>query len=46
MCWNLANKDESSSILRSSCSKLYGWSDNDLSTQGKWIRDWFKSETD
>lgn len=46
MCWNLANKNESSSIIASGCSKLYGWSDNELSTQGKWIRDWFKSETE
>lgn len=46
MCWNLANKNESSSILVSGCTKLSGWSDGDLSTQGKWIRDWFKSETE
>ena len=46
MCWNLANKNESSSIIASGCSKLYGWSDGELSTQGKWIRDWFKSETE
>lgn len=44
MCWNLANKGESSSIIRSGCSKLYGWTDNDLSTQGKLIRSWFLSE--
>lgn len=46
MCWNLANKNESSSIISSGCSKLYGWNDNELSRQGKWIRDWFVSETD
>lgn len=46
MCWNMANKNESSSIIVSGCSKLYGWSDGELSTQGKWIRDWFKSETE
>lgn len=46
MCWNLANKNESSSIIKDGCSKLYGWSDDELSTQGKWIRDWFVSETD
>lgn len=46
MCWNLANKNESSSIIASGCSKLYGWSDSELSAQGKWIRDWFKSETE
>ncbi|MDE6728615.1 MAG: glycoside hydrolase family 5 protein [Oscillospiraceae bacterium] len=46
MCWNLANKNESSSILRSGCSKLYGWTDSDLSTQGKLIRKWFVNEKD
>lgn len=46
MCWNLANKNESSSILKQSCSKLSGWEDADLNDQGIWIRDWFLSETD
>lgn len=46
MCWNLANKNESSSIINSGCDKLYGWTDSDLSTQGKWIRNWFVSESD
>ena len=46
MCWNLANKNESSSILKESCQKLTDWSDSDLSTQGKLIRGWFKGETD
>lgn len=46
MCWNLANKNESSSILRSGCTKLYGWTDSDLSAQGKLIRKWFINEKD
>lgn len=46
MCWNLTNKNESSSILIPGCPKLYDWSDEDLSEQGRWIRDWFLSETD
>lgn len=46
MCWNLANKNESSSIIRSGCSKLYGWEESELSDQGRWIRDRFKGETD
>lgn len=46
MCWNLANKGESSSIIRSGCQKLYGWNDSELSTQGKLIRGWFLSERD
>lgn len=44
MCWNLANKNESSSILIPGCPKLDGWTDEDLSEQGRWIRDWFLSE--
>lgn len=44
-CWNLANKDESSSVIASYCSKVSGWSDSELSDQGKWIKKWFKSET-
>ena len=36
----------SSSILLPGCPKLYDWNDEDLSEQGRWIRDWFLSETD
>lgn len=46
MCWNLANKNESSSILRESCRKLSGWTDDDLSEQGRLIRGWFTSESE
>lgn len=44
MCWNLANKGESSSVIRSGCSKLSGWTDDELSTQGKLIRSWLRNE--
>ena len=46
MCWNLANKGETSSIIQSGCSKLYGWNDNELGQQGRLIRQWFLSEDD
>lgn len=46
MCWNLANKGESSSIIRSGCSKLSGWTDDDLSTQGRIIRSWLQNDAD
>lgn len=36
----------SDSILLPGCPKLYDWNDEDLSEQGRWIRDWFLSETD
>lgn len=44
MCWNLSNKDEASAVFRPDCSKLSGWTDEDLSEEGIWIRDWFRSE--
>ena len=34
--WNLSNKSESSALINSGCSKTYGWSESDLSSQGKW----------
>ncbi len=37
VCWNLANKDESSSLFKSSCQKTYGFALSDLSDQGKWL---------
>lgn len=43
MCWNLANKDESSSIISASSDAVSGWSDNELKESGKWIRDYFRS---
>ena len=43
-CWNLANKNESSSVISPSCSKTSGWSEDDLSEDGKWIRDYFRSK--
>lgn len=46
ICWNLSNKDESSSILKATCKKLSSWTDEELSTQGKWIKAWLKSESE
>lgn len=34
--WNLSNKDETSSLIKSSCYKTSGWTENDLSESGKW----------
>ena len=34
--WNLSNKNESSSLIKSSCGKTSGWSEDDLSQEGKW----------
>lgn len=43
-CWNLANKDESSSVIKSSCNKVSDWSEDELSESGKWIRNYFRSK--
>ncbi len=36
VAWNLANKDESSSLLNSSCTKTSGFTEEDFSESGKW----------
>lgn len=35
--WNLSNKNETSSVIASSCSKKSGFSQSDLSPAGKWL---------
>ena len=37
VAWNLSNKDESSSILQSTCSKTSGFTEEDLSACGRWL---------
>lgn len=37
--WNLSNKDESSSLIKPDCEKASGFTDEDLSDQGLWIKD-------
>jgi endoglucanase len=37
VCWNLSNKDESSALIRSSCTKTYGWKKSDLTPTGQWL---------
>lgn len=36
MCWNLSNKDETSSILKNT-NKVTGWTNDELSEGGKWL---------
>lgn len=36
MCWNLSNKNESSSILKNT-EKLSNWTKEELSEEGKWL---------
>ncbi len=35
--WNLSNKAESSAIINSSCNKLSGWMDDELTESGRWL---------
>jgi endoglucanase len=37
VAWNLSNKDETSAILKASCSKTSGITESDLSDSGKWL---------
>lgn len=39
--WNLANKDESSSVFKASSTALSDWTDDDFNESGRWIRDYF-----
>ena len=43
IAWSLCNKDETSALLKSSCTKLYGWTDEDYSETGKWFKQIMKS---
>ncbi len=38
VAWNLSNKNEASAIFNSSCGKTSGFTDEDLSASGRWLR--------
>lgn len=40
--WNVSNKDETSSLIKSSSDKTSGWTTEDLSETGKWLKDQMK----
>ena len=42
--WNISNKDESSSLIKSGCDKTSGWTDDDLSETGLWLKSIIKGE--
>lgn len=42
-CWNLANKDESSSVFKAANTTLSDWTDEDFNESGRWIREYFRS---
>lgn len=37
--WNISNKEETSALIKSSCSKTSGWSDDELSEAGQYIKE-------
>ena len=37
VAWNISNKNETSAIFNSSCKKVSGFSESDLSASGKWL---------
>ncbi len=39
VCWNLSNKNETSSILKSTTDSISNWNDEELSAQGKWLKE-------
>lgn len=43
ICWNLSNKSETSSLIKSSCNKLSDFTDDELGEEGKYMKDWFTS---
>ena len=44
VCWNLSNKDEACALIKSSCTKTSGWTDDDLTQQGKWLKKVYTSK--
>lgn len=45
VAWNISNKAETSSLIKSSCTKTSGWDVNDLSDTGVWIREKIKGNS-
>ena len=43
VCWNLSNKDESSAIFKTDCSKTSGFEESDLKEEGIWLRNLLRS---
>lgn len=38
VCWNLSNKDEACALIKSSSGKVSGWTDEDLTQEGLWLK--------
>lgn len=44
VCWNLSNKDESSALFVPDCAKASGFTEADLSAEGRWLREVLRGE--
>ena len=44
VCWNLSNKDEACALIKSNVTKTSGWTDDDLSQEGKWLKNIYTSK--
>ncbi len=44
VAWNLSNKSETSAILSAGCNKTSGFTEDDLSSSGKWLFDMLTGE--
>ncbi len=43
VCWNLSNKNEASAILKSSTQSLEKWKEEELSQEGKWLKETYNN---
>ena len=43
VAWNLSNKDETSAMIASSCTKVSGFDEDDLSESGQWVYDMLRA---
>ena len=42
--WSVSNKDETSALIKSSCNKTSGWTDDELSETGVWLKNQIKND--
>ena len=42
--WNLSNKNETSALIKSDCTKISDWNEEDLSDTGRWLMDIIKND--
>ena len=43
-CWNLSNKDETCALIRPECTKTSGFTDEDLTDSGLWLRKYLQKD--